>query len=199
MAQRVGRLLPGVFVTTGNPDTTVDAAVSTTNVGSGYDLTGQLGALYRSADGLKEWIYVQFSATATGKATAANQLLYYMSSTTTTLNPTWVVDNQTTANSGITPANVAGVLRTTSTSLAGKYIWALRKAPSANVVSTTTGYLKGNSVIATTASGEASFITSTSTTIASTLGALGFGLPVIGLVNSTTTSSVNIDVELDIQ
>lgn len=212
MARRVGRILPAVFITGGNPDAVVDTAPSTTTVGTAYDLTGQLGALYQSQDGTREWIYVQFSATATGKATAKNQVLYWMSSTTTTLSPTWVVDNQTSANTGISANDVAGILRTTSTSLGGKYIWAMRRGLSVGVVSTSTKQVKGDVVVATTASGEASVVLSTSTDLTATVGGVGIswmgGNTKLGIVNSTSTAfvsggttaglGVNIDTILDI-
>ena len=203
MPVRPGRDIKGAFVTTGNPDTVNDTPVSNTTVGSAYNLRGQLGALVRSSSGLKEWIYVQFSSTSTGKTPAAGQLCYWWSSTSTsTTNPdyTWVVDNQTSASNSPNVTKVAGVLRNACTR--GNYVWLLRKAPSAVVISTTTGYITGNAVIATTASGEASYIASTSTAVpAAGIGAANMfvGVPIIGYVNSTTTSSVSIDTCLDIQ
>jgi hypothetical protein len=190
---RNGRAIPGVVVTTGNPDTVNDSFPTNTNVGNSYDLSGQLGAVYRSADGTKEWIYARFSSTSTGKTPAAGQLCYWWSSTstsTTNSDPTWVVDNQTSAGNANKVTNIAGVLRNACTR--GNAVWLLRKAPSANVTSTTTGYVTGNTVIATTASGEASFISSTST--AAPAGGIGtanwfVGLPRVGYVNSTTKRS----------
>ena len=203
MPYRPGRDLKGPFITTGNPDTVNDAPVTNTTVGSAYNLRGQLGQIFRSADGLKEWIYVQFSSTSTGKTPAATQLCYWWSSTSTsTTNPdyTWVVDNQTSASNSPRVSQVAGVLRNACTR--GNFVWLLRRAPSCNVVSTTTGYISGNAVIATTASGEAAYMVSTSTAFpAAGQAAAGtyIGLPIIGYVNSTTTSSVAIDVCLDIE
>lgn len=203
MARRVGREIKGVFVTGGDPDAVNDSLPSVTSVGSAYDLRGQLGAVLRSADGTKEWIYVQFSSTSTGKTPAAAQICYWWSSTSTSAaetDYTWVVDNQTSAGNANKVSQVAGILRNACTR--GNGVWLLRRALSASVVSTTTGFITGNAVVATTASGEASYIASTSTAApAAGIGAAQWfaGVPVIGWVNSTTTSSVAIDVNLDIQ
>lgn len=202
MPVRPGRDIKGPMVTTGNPDTVNDAPVTVTTVGAAYDLSGQLGAIVRSADGLKEYIYAQFSSTSTGKTPAANQLCYFWSSTSTSITNAyqWTVDNQTSAGNATKVSQIAGVLRNACTR--GNYVWLLRKAPSCSVVSTTTGFITGNAVIATTASGEASFISSTSTIAPATgIGATPWfiGSPIIGYVNSTTTSSVAIDVCLDIE
>lgn len=202
---RVGREFPGAVVTTGNPDTVNDSFPSTTSVGASYDLRGQLGAIFRSNDGLKEWIYAQFSSTSTGKTPAANQVCYWVANSTANLaSPgSWVVDNQTSANSGVKVTQPAGILRVACTR--GNGVWLLRKAPSASVVSTTTGFVTGDVVVCTTASGEASFVSSTSTIAPATgVGAtpwfnLGGDGRAIGVVNSTTTSSVAIDVALDIR
>jgi len=95
---------------------------------------------------------------------------------------------------------VAGILKNACTR--GNGVWLQRRAPSCSIVSTATGFITGNAVIATTASGEASFISSTSTIApAGGIGATPWfiGLPRLGVVNSTTTSSVAIDVNLDIE
>jgi hypothetical protein len=202
MARRPGRDIKAPVVTTGNPDSVNDSFPSTTNVGASYDLRGQLGAVLRSNDGTKEWIYVRFSSTSTGKTPAAGQLCFWWSSTSTstTNDYLWTVDNQTSAGNANKVSAIAGVLRNACTR--GNGVWLLRKAPSAIVVSTATGFVTGNAVIATTASGEASYITSTSTAApAAGIGAAGWfvGAPIIGWVNSTTTSSVAIDTQLDIQ
>lgn len=207
MARRVGREIKGVFVTGGDPDAANDAFPSATSVGSAYDLRGQLGAVLRSADGTKEWIYAQFSSTSTGKTPAAGQLCFWWSSTSTsTTNPdyTWVVDNQTSASNSVKVSQVAGVLRVAATR--GNGVWLLRRAPSCIVISTATGHITGNAVVATTASGEASFISSTSTVApAGGIGATPWfaGAPIVGWVNTTTTTPGNpgtsIDVNLDIQ
>lgn len=203
MARRVGREIKAVFVTSGDPDTVNDAFPSATSVGSSYDLRGQLGAVLRSNDGLTEYIYAQFSSTSTGKTPAAGQVCFWWSSTSTsTTNPDykWVVDNQTSAGNATKVSQVAGILRNACTR--GNGVWLLRRSLSANVISTTTGFITGNAVIATTASGEASYIASTSTVApAGGIGAAQWfaGVPILGWVNSTTTSSVAIDVNLDIQ
>ena len=202
MARRPGREIKAVVVTTGNPATVNDSFPSTTNVGNSYDLRGQLGAVLRSNDGLKEWIYAEFSSTSTGKTPAANQICFWVpSSTASQASPKeWVVDNQTSANTGVKVAYAAGILQVAATR--GNGVWLLRRAPSASVVSTSTGFITGNAVVATTASGEAAFISSTSTLAPATgIGASPWfvGAPLLGWVNSTTTSSVAIDVQLDIQ
>lgn len=161
---RHGRVLPGAVVTTGNPDTVNDAFSSTTNVGSAYDLRGQLGAVLCSADGTKEWVYAQFSSTSTGKTPAAGQICFWWSSTSTSTTNSdykWVVDNQTSAGNANKVHAIAGILGNACTR--GNGVWLLRKALSCAVVSTSTVYNMGETVIATTASGEASTISSTST------------------------------------
>lgn len=202
MAVRPGREIKGPMVTTNNPDTVNDAPVTVTTVGGAYDLSGQLGAIYRTPDGLREWIYVQFSTTSTGKTPAAAQVCYWWSSTSTSTTNSyqWTVDNQTSAGNANKVSQVAGILRVAATR--GNYVWLLRKSPSCIVVSTTTGFITGNAVIATTASGEAAFIASTSTLApAAGIGTSAWyvGVPVLGYVNSTTTSSVAIDTALDIE
>lgn len=201
---RVGRVIPGVFVTTGNPDTVNDTFPSNTQVGSAYDLRGQLGAVLRSADGTKEWIYVRFSSTSTGKTPAATQICYWWSSTSTstTNDYLWTVDNQTSAGNANQVRYPAGILRNACTR--GNGVWLLRKAPSAAVVSTSTIFLAGDIVVCTTASGEAATVGSTSTAIQTSVSVtpwfyLGGDGRSIGMVNSTTTSSVAIDTALHIQ
>lgn len=212
---RLGRVIPGVFVTGGNPDSANDAAPTNTTVGSAYDLRGQLGAVLRSADGTKEWIYAQFSSTSTGKTPAANQLCFWVANSTANLATpgAWVVDNQTTANTGVTVVDVAGVLRNACTR--GNGVWLLRKSGvSVPVVSTSTACLAGEAVFATTSSGEAFSISSTSTAPpAGGIGASAWfaGRGRIGWVASTATAGafvgstatgaigVNIPVLLDIE
>ena len=207
MARRVGREIKAVFVTGGDPDAVNDTLPSATTVGSSYDLRGQLGAVLQTNDGLNEYIYAQFSSTSTGKTPAAGQLCFWWSSTSTsTTNPDykWVVDNQTSASNSPKLSQVAGVLRNACTR--GNGVWLLRRAVSCVVISTATGHITGNAVIATTASGEAAYIASTSTAApAAGIGAADWflGKPIIGWVNSTTTSpgapGTSIDVNLDIQ
>lgn len=206
MARRPGRKIKAVFVTSGDPDSVNDSLPSNTSVGSSYDLRGQLGAVLESDDGQKEWIYAQFSSTSTGKAPAAGQLCFWVpNSTASQASPgAWVVDNQTSANTGVKVSQVAGVLRNACTR--GNAVWLLRRAQSCIVTSTATGHVTGNAVIATTASGEASFISSTSTIAPATgIGAAPWfvGSPLVGWVNSTTTTpgdpGTSIDVNLDVQ
>jgi hypothetical protein len=202
MPRRVGREIKGPVVTTGNPDSVNDTPVTLTTVGSAYDLSGQLGAIYRTPDGLSEYIYVRFSSTSTGKTPTSNQICYWWSSTSTSTTNAyqWTVDNQTSAGNSNKLSQIAGILRCTPTR--GNYVWLLRRSPSCNVVSTATGFITGNAVIATTASGEAAYIASTSTAApAAGIGASDWflGRPIIGYVNSTTTSSVAIDTALDIE
>lgn len=187
MAVKVGRLIPGVFVTTGNPDTVNDTPPSTTSVGGQYSPTGQLGAVLRTADGTREYIYVTFSATSTGKTPAANDVLYWLSSTS---SQSWTVDNQSSANSGVNIRFAAGVLRNACTR--GNRVWAIRKGLAIPVNSTSTGMVYGDFVIASTASGAATFIASTATNVNG---------PVyyLGVVSSTATSSVAITTDLDIE
>lgn len=206
MARRPGRDIKAVFVTGGDPDAVNDSFPSNTNVGNAYDLRGQLGAILRTDDGTKEWIYVKFSSTSTGKTPAAGQLCYWWSSTSTSVtdNYLWTVDNQTSAGNANKVSQAAGVLRNACTR--GNGVWLLRRAPSAIVISTSTIQITGNAVVASTASGEAAVISSTSTAApAAGIGAAPWfvGAPIVGWVNSTTTSPGNpgtsIDVNLDIQ
>lgn len=191
---KLGRVLPAVVVTTGNPDSVNDSFPTTTTVGGSYDLRGQLGAVLRSPDGEKEWIYAVVSATGTGKALAANQLMYWWSSTSTSVTNSpfnWVVDNQTSASNAASIQMCAGVLRCAATR--GNGVWLLRKSGSVAVpvVSTSTVCLGGEAVIATTASGEAATISSTSTAApAAGIGASAWfvGRPRIGWVASTATA-----------
>lgn len=187
MAVRLGRLIPGAFVTTGNPDTVNDAPPSTTSVGGQYSPTGQIGAVLRTADGTREYIYVTFSATSTGKTPAANDVLYWMSPAS---SQPWTVDNNTTANSGMNIREVAGVLRNACTR--GNRVWALRRGLAIPVNSTSTGMIVGDFVVASTASGSATTIASTSTTLN---GPIYF----LGVVSSTATSGVAITTDLDIE
>ena len=210
---KVGRLIPGAFVTGGNPDTVNDTFPSVTSVGSAYDLRGQLGAVLRANDGEREWIYAVISATGTGKALAANQVMYWWSSTSTSTTNTpynWVVDNQTSASNSPDPSKAAGILRNAATR--GSGVWLLRKSPSCAVVSTTTQQVLGVAVVATTASGEATTIGSTSTAFPAggqILTPMFQGAVRLGWVNSTSTAyvnstttagvGVNIDCRLDIE
>jgi hypothetical protein len=211
---RVGRVIPGVFVTTGNPDEVNDTFPTNTTVGSAYDLRGQLGAILRSNDGSKEWIYAQFSSTSTGKTPAANQPCFWVVNSTANLATpgAWVVDNQTTANTGTAISDVAGILRNACTR--GNGVWLLRKSSvSVPVVSTSTVCLAGEAVFASTSSGEAATLSSTSTVApAAGIGAASWfaGRARLGWVASTATAGafvgstatgaigVNIPVFLDI-
>lgn len=194
MPGRIGRNLSGVFVTDGDPDNVNDAAALSTNVGAQYDLSGQLGALWQTADGLKEYIYARFSSTSTGKTPAADQLCFWVTSSSTHLSGlnlnSWVVDNQTSANTGTSVKNVAGVLRVAATR--GNYVWLLRKSAHAvPVVSTSTIGNLGESVVASTASGEAVQVSSTSTVApAGGISATPWfiGMPYIGYLASTSTA-----------
>jgi hypothetical protein len=206
MARRPGRDIKAPFVTSGDPDSVNDTPVTSTTVGAAYDLSGQLGAILRSNDGTKEWIYAKFSSTSTGKTPAAGHICFWVANSTANLATPgdWVVDNQTSANTGVKASQAAGILRVAATR--GNYVWLLRKAPSCIVLSTATGHITGNAVVATTASGEASFVSSTSTVApAGGIGATPWfaAAPVIGWVNTTTTTPGNpgtsIDVALDIQ
>jgi hypothetical protein len=187
-----GRDIKGVVITGGNPNTVNDAAPSTTEIVAN-NLVGQLGALHRTADGKKEFMYVKFSSTSTGKAPAANQLLYWVD------RANFVVDNNTTANAAV-PHDIAGVLLNACTR--GNMIWALRKAPSQSIVSTSTIQVKGDVVVGGGTNGDAAVVSSTST-VAPSAGIGGaawfLGKPMVGLVNSTTTSSISIDTVLDIK
>lgn len=184
MAQKPGRDIKGVFVTTGNPDTVNDAPASTTSVGGQYNLVGQLGAVLRTSDGQTEYIYVTYSGTSTGKTPAANDILYWQN------RANWVVDNNTSAG-GLLVHGVAGILRNACTR--GNRVWALRRGNSIPVNSTSTGMISGDFVIASSASGAASFVASTSTIIGNP------GLLYIGIVASTTTSSVAITTDVDVE
>ena len=207
MPVRPGRDIKGAFIAGGNPDTANDAVPTVTTVGGSYDLTGQLGALARSADGQKEYIYARFSSTSTGKTPAANQLCYWVGNSTSNLAApgSYIVDNQTSANTGTNVADVAGVLRNACTR--GNGVWLLRRSGSilVPVVSTSTlGALSG-AIIATTASGEAAAMVNSTSTVA------GTGAPRVGWVGSTSTAptfvgstatagvGVNIPVYLDIE
>jgi hypothetical protein len=180
---RLGRVLPAVFVTGGDPDSVNDTLPSNTSVGGSYDLTGQFGAVLRSNDGLREYIYARFSSTSTGKTPAANQLCFWVTNSTANLATPgqWVVDNQTSANTGTSVADVAGVLRNACTR--GNGVWLLRKSALAvPIVSTSTLAALSGAVIASTASGEAvGVVNSTSTTAATQL-------PIVGWVASTSTA-----------
>jgi hypothetical protein len=205
---RSGQLVKAPFITTGNPDTVNDTPTTNTTLG-GYDTSQMLGQIYRSADGLKEWQYVQLSATSTsGRTPAANDILYWMSSTSTTFDPratdalaNWVVDNQTTAGTGLHVNMVAGLLRNAATR--GNYVWAMRKGQNVSVAwnSTSTLDLNGDVVVASTA-GNATVVSSTST--ASVIATLPLtqlwlgGAGRIGEVNVVTTSTVILNINLDV-
>jgi hypothetical protein len=197
---RVGRVLPGVFVTGGNPDSVNDTLPTATSVGSAYDLRGQFGAILRSRDGTKEWIYAQFSSTSTGKTPAANQLCYWIVGSTANLaSPgAWVVDNQTSANSGTNVVDVAGVLRNACTR--GNGVWLLRKSSSVAVpvVSTSTVAALSGAVIGSTASGEAvAVVNSTSTTAATNLAPIGWVASTStapSFVGSTATGGIGVNI-----
>lgn len=194
----IGRLLKGVVITTGDPDSVNDGYPTTTAMGSQYDLRGQLGAVHRSADGLEEWIYARFSSTSTGKAPAANQLCFWHD------EDSWVVDNQTSASSA-TVFKPAGVLSVAATR--GNMVWLKRKSLGSLVASTSTTALGGNAVVGTTASGEPAVVSSTSTIAPATgIGASPWfiGRPGIGVISSTaTTNGANdgtyLEVALSIQ
>lgn len=203
---RLGRDIKAVVVTAGNPDEVNDTLPSATSVGNSYDLSGQLGAILRSNDGLKEWVYAKFSSTSTGKTPAANQVCFWVAASTANLASVenWVVDNQTSANSGTAVANPAGVLRNACTR--GNGVWLLRKSAIAvPVVSTSTVGALNGAVIATTASGEAVGLLNSTSTSAAT------GLPRLGWIASTATAGsfvgstatggtgVNLAVFLDIE
>ena len=218
MSQRPGREIKGPVITTGNPDTVNDAPVTVTTVGASYNLRGQLGAIYRTPDGQKEYIYAQFSSTSTGKTPAANQVCFFWSSTstsTTNPDPTWVVDNQTSAGNAVDVSRVAGILRNACTR--GNYVWLMRRsgANAIPVVSTSTGaaLIVGTQVYPSTSSGEA-IVGTTSTSVPATgpnatpwfmnfgvmLGTLASTSTGVAFVGSTSTSgvSVNLPVYLDI-
>lgn len=176
-----GRETKAVFITTGNPNSVNDSAPSVTSVGASYDLRGQLGAIHRSADGSKEWIYCRFSSTSTGKTPAANQLVYWHDRTG------FVVDNNTTASSA-KPYDAAGVLKVAATR--GNYVWIQRKNPSAVITSTATTQLAGDPVFGGGTNGDAAVMSSTST--AAPAGGIGgaawfVNRPRVGVISSTTT------------
>lgn len=212
MAVRPGRDIKGPVVTTGNPDTVNDAPITVTTVGSAYDLSGQLGALVRSADGQKEWVYVKFSSTSTGTTPAINQPLYWIGNSTANLATAgaWVVDNNTTANTGASIGDLAGVLRVVATR--GNYIYALRKSGTVAVPiigTTATLGVPGDPVIgSTTSSASVAVISSTSTVLGapviigrSRFGVLASTSTAGAFVGSTTTSAmgVNYAVFLDVE
>lgn len=182
---KFGRVLPGVVVTTGKPNSVNDAPPTTTTVGAAYDLTGQLGAVLRSADGLYEWIYATFSSTSTGKAPGVGQLCYWWSSTSTSATNAyqWTVDNNTTAgNAQLTQP--AGILNVACTR--GNRVWLLRKAPQAVVASTTTYSVAGSVVtVSSTQTGDPCVTISTSTD--PSVG--NYGRAVIGVLNSVSTAA----------
>lgn len=181
---KFGRVLPAVVVTGGNPNSVNDTPVTNTTVGGAYDLSGQLGAVLRSNDGLYEWIYATFSSTSTGKAPAVGQLCYWWSSTSTSTTNTftWTVDNNTTAgNAQLTQP--AGVLNVACTR--GNRVWLLRKAPQAVVASTTTYSVAGSVVtVSSTQTGDPCVTISTSTD--PSVG--NYGRTPIGVLNSVSTA-----------
>lgn len=160
---KVGRVIPAVVVTSGNPNSVNDTPATVTTVGGAYDLSGQLGALLRSADGTKEWIYATISATGTGKTPAVGQLCYWWSSTSTSTTNTyqWTVDTNTTASNSLVTLP-AGILNVAATR--GNRVWLLRKAQQAVVASTAT---KGGAntivVVSSTQTGDATVVVSSST------------------------------------
>lgn len=115
MAVTPGRPLKAPFITTGNPDTVNDAPTTTTTVGSTYNLSGQLGQVYMSSDGQREYIYCKL-ATDTALTPAANQLLFW------TDRVAYTVSNKLANSKTNYPA---GILRNAAT--AGNYIWVLRR------------------------------------------------------------------------
>lgn len=206
---RVGRVVKAPLITTGNPDTVNDVPATVTTLGGANDLSGQLGVVYRSQDGTREWIYVQFSATSTVAVPAANDILYWMSSTSTTLaagssvpsGGFWVVDNRTTAgNTGTNVNAVAGILRNACTR--GNYVWAMRRGLSISVPwnSTSTLDIKGDVAVATGA--NAAVVQSTATVVTTNFSSspqfwLG-GAAHLGTVNNVTTSTVILNINLDV-
>lgn len=114
MAVQTGRLISGVFVTTGNPDTVNDAVASVTSVGSQYDLAGQLGAVLRTSDGQREYVYVTLDSG--GITPAANQIVFWKD------RSAWTVTNKL----GDSKENeVCGVIRNAAT--LGNRIFMLRR------------------------------------------------------------------------
>lgn len=180
-----GRPIKAVVVTTGDPNSVNDTPVTTTTVGGAYDLSGQLGAVLESNDGLYEWVYATFSATSTGKAPGVGQLCYWWSSTSTSTTNSyqWTVDNNTTAGNGKL-TQPAGVLNVACTR--GNRVWLLRRAPQAVVASTTTYSVAGSQiVVSSTQTGDPCVTISTSTD--PSVG--NYGRKVIGVLNSVTTSA----------
>lgn len=184
---RIGRFLPAVFVTGGNPYTANDApGLKSTSVGAQYDLSGQLGAVLRSADGTKELIYARISTTGTGKTPAVGSLCYWWSSTatSTTDNFQWTVDTNTTAGTNAQVSQPAGVLQVAGTR--GNYVWLLRKHTSCVVASTTTySVARVPIVLSSTQTGDPTVIISTATdpSVGNTY------YPQIGILNSVSTAA----------
>lgn len=204
---KIGRLLPAVVVTAGNPNAVNDTPVTTTTVGGAYDLSGQLGAVLRSADGNYEWIYATIATTGTGKAPAVGSLCYWWSSTSTstTNQYQWTVDTNTTASNSLVTMP-AGVLNVAATR--GNRVFLLRKAPRAIVASTTTYSTAGSVVVvSSTQTGDPCVTISTSTD--PSVG--NYGRASIGILNSVSTArtvtsatstsgfTVFMDVALDIE
>lgn len=183
---RPGRILPAVFVTGGNPLTANDApGLKSTNVGNTYDLSGQLGAVLKTADGTKEFIYARISTTGTGKAPAVGSLCYWWSSTATSTTDSfqWTVDTNTTAsNCQITqPAGVVNVAGTR-----GNYVWLIRKSSSTVVASTTTYSVSRAPIVVTSSqTGDPAVIISTATD--PSVGNTWYQQ--IGVLNSTSTAA----------
>ena len=204
---KIGRILPAVVVTSGNPNSVNDSPATTTTVGAAYDLSGQLGAVLRSNDGTKEWIYAVVASTGTGKAPAVGSLCYWWSSTSTSTTNSyqWTVDTNTTAsNSQVTQP--AGILNVAATR--GNYVWLLRQSPHAVVASTTTYSAAGSVVVvSSTQTGDPCVTISTSTD--PSVG--NYGRASIGILNSVSTAAtvatatstsgftVFMDVALDIR
>jgi len=211
MAVRPGREIKGPFITGGNPDTVNDVFPATTTVGSAYDLRGQLGAVYRTPDGIHECIYVQFSATSTGTAPAPYQPCYWVANTTANLATAnaWVVDNNVTSNTGTVVTDVAGILRNACTR--GNGVWLLRRSEVmvpvlGTATATTAGVILGNALIASTSSSSAVpvvFSSSTAGSIqqASRIGWLASTSATPTFVGSTSTVGIGtvFPVFLDIE
>lgn len=213
MAVRPGRDMKAPFVTGGNPDTVNDSPVTSTTVGAAYDLSGQLGALYKSPDGSgKEYIYVKFSSTSTGTAPAINQPCYWIANSTANLaSPgNWVVDNNTTANTGASNWGMAGVLRVAATR--GNYVWLLRKSGSnfIPIAGTTTIANLGDPVVSSSSSSASVTVISSTSTVLGTAPAV-IGQLRWGVVASTATAptfvgstatgglGVNVAIFLDVE
>lgn len=182
---KIGRNLPAVVVTAGNPNSVNDTPVTTTSVGAAYDLSGQLGAVLRSADGRFEWIYATISATGTGKATAVGQLCYWWSSTSTSTTNSyqWTVDNNTTASNSLV-SQPAGVLNVAATR--GNRVFLLRRAQQAVIASTTTYSVAGSVItVSATQTGDPCVTISTSTD--PSVG--NFGRATVGVLNSVSTAA----------